>query len=195
MRSRARRNARGFTLPEVLLSTVVFAIISAALVGLYSLGMRSADRQSSHSRTLSDGQRLLAILEKDVIEACAATTVTGYAASPSALALAMPRFDADGLLVASNDVVVYYFSGNRLLRDVRPGSGSPLQSVTGQVLLDRATGSPVFDYLRDQGTSLVRVSQLQQAEVIRVRLQASGSIETDRDGQYFRGEYRMRNKR
>lgn len=195
MRSCARRNDRGFTLPEVLLSTVVFAIIAAAMVGLYSLGMRSADRQSSHSRTLSDGQRLLAMLEKDVIEACGATTVTGYAASPSALALSMPRFDSDGLLVASNDVVVYYFSGNRLLRDVRPGSGSSLPGVTGQVLLDRATGSPAFDYLRDQGTSLVRVSRLQQAEIIRVRLQASGSIETDRDGQYFRGEYRMRNKR
>lgn len=188
-------NCHGFTLPEVLLSTVVFGIVAVALVGLYSLGMRSAERQGSHTRTLSEGQRTLALLEKDVIEACGATTVTGFTASPSALALLLPRFDADGLLVASDDVIVYYFAGSRLLRDVRPASGSDRASVTGQIILDRATGSPVFDYLRDQGTSQVRVSQVQQAEIVRVLLQASGSIGADRDVQYFRGEYRMRNKR
>lgn len=187
--------AHGFTLPEVLVSTAIFAVVAAALVGLYALGMRSAERQGSHTRTLSTGQRAIALLEKDVIEACQATTEPAYAASPSALALLQPRFDSDGRLVASDDVVVYYFNGNRLLRDVRPGSGSSLSSVTGQLVLDRATGSPVFDYLKDQGTSLVQVSDVAQAEVIRVRLQASGSVQTDSSGQYFRGEYRMRNKR
>lgn len=190
-----RQASRGFTLIEVLISTIVFGVIAAALVGLYSLGTRSADRQGSHSRTLADGQRTLALLEKDVIEACGATTVAGFAASTSALALLQPRFDADGLMVASDDVIVYYFSGNQLLRDVRPGSGSALVSVTGQRILERATGSPVFDYLRDQGTSLVTVSQVQQAEYVRVRLQASGSLGADQDVQYFRGDYRMRNKR
>ncbi|HEY9856135.1 MAG TPA: prepilin-type N-terminal cleavage/methylation domain-containing protein [Stenomitos sp.] len=189
------RPCGGFTLPEVLLSTVVFAIVAAALVGLYALGMRSADRQGRDTQTLANGQRALAMLEKDVIEACEATTVAGIPASASALALRMPRFDADGILVASDDVIVYSFAGNQLLREVRPGAGSALAAVTGQVILDHATGSPVFDYLRDQGTSLVRVLQVQQAEVVRVRLQASASVGTDPDGQFFRGEYRMRNKR
>lgn len=187
--------ARGFTLVEVLISTLVFGVIAAALVGLYALGMRSADRQGSHTRTLSDGQRALALLEKDVIEACGVTTAVGHPASASALALVLPRFDADGLLVASSDVVVYYFVGSQLRRDVQPGSGSALASVTGQRILDRATGSPVFDYYRDQGTSLVRVSQVSQAEVVRVHLQASASLGPDGGVQYFRGEYRMRNKR
>ncbi len=191
----SHRKHQGFTLVEVLMSTAVFSIIAAALVGLYALGTRSADRSASHVKSLSGGQHALSMLEKDVLEACRITTVGGYAASPSALAMLQPRFDADGLLVASDDVVVYYFSGDRLLRDVLPGSGSAVPAVTGQVILDRATASPVFEYLRDQGTSLVAVSQVSQAEVVRVHLQLSGSAASDQDVQYFRGEYRMRNMR
>lgn len=186
---------RGFTLVEVLMSTAVFAIIAAALVGLYALGTRSADRSASHVQSLSRAQAALAMLEKDVLEACRITTVAGYAASGSALAMLQPRFDADGLLVASNDVVVYYFRGDRLLRDVRPGSGSSLTSVTGQLILDRATASPVFEYLKDQGTTLVSVAQASQAEVVRVHLEVEGSSAGDQDVQYFRGEYRLRNMR
>lgn len=189
------RSDAGFTLLEVLVSTAVFAFVAAALVGVYSLGIRSASRYGSHTSTLDQGELALSRLENDAIASCGATRSTAYPASASALALIEPTYDANGVLVASSDVVVYHFVGSQLERDVVPGPGGSRSAVTGQIVLAASTGSPAFTYLAGIGASLTRVSRVSDAEVVRVQLQASSSLVTDAKLQWFHGEFRMRNKR
>lgn len=188
------RTAAGYTMVEVLIATGVFTFVIAAVLGAFSLGMRSMNRYSGHTDTITTSQNVLAHLEKDAISACGVTTVAGYPASPSAVALIEPTFDASGSLVASTDVVVYYCRGNQLLRDVIRGAGGSRQPITGQLVVSNATGSPLFDYLKDQGGTLVPVGAVTAAEVIRIRLQASGSVVANGAPLLSHVDFRMRNK-
>ena len=189
------RRQAGFTLLEILISTSLFAVVMAALVGVYIVNLRMGVKTGSRSQTLDMGQHAIALLEKDVDVAAGAWSPTSYGASSSALGLYMPRFDSTGLLIATDDEIVYYLSGNSLRRDVIPASGSTRTAIHGQLILASATGSPIFSYYAWQDGALQPVQTISDTQVVRVELETWGTDTSDSLQQWFHGDYRLRNKR
>lgn len=184
---------QGFTLLEIMISTGLFAVVMAAIIGVYTLNLHMGVRTGNSARVLDHGQHAIAMLEKDVNEATGVWTPVTHGASASALGLFMPRFDETGLLVASDDTVIYYLREDSLLRDVVPAVGSNRPAVEGQIVLTPATGSPPFSYFSAQGSALLPAHAIADTRVVRVQLQSWGT--TASDSVSFRGDYRLRNKR
>ncbi|CAB0151156.1 Type II secretion system protein J [Pseudidiomarina piscicola] len=77
MRHQAPKNARGFTLVEVLVAIVVFAIIGLASAAVVNTMMRTSE-QSSEARTqLEELQQAMFLLEQDLRQAVSRRTPEG----------------------------------------------------------------------------------------------------------------------
>lgn len=187
------KRQQGFTMLEVLFSSGIFAIVMAAIIGTYLMNLQTATRSGDAARIRDQGQLAIAMLEKDVIEAAGVWTPLGHGASPSALGLYLPRFDENGLLVASDDTVIYYLRGDALKRDVVPGASSSRPAIEGQIVLSPATGSPAFSYFTAQGPTMHAAHAVEDSQVVRVQLRSWGTSEGSTLS--LRGDYRLRNKR
>lgn len=189
--SRVLRRQDGMTVSEVLSASLITALILTAGLAVYRTAIVNNARNLQTQQTLASAQQALQVMESDVLEARGIGVHPDYPDASRALVLSMPLWDANGVITASSDTVVYYLDGDALKRRVLPVAGSPRATADGQVLLRNATdSSAIFTYSEGNAGSLVSVTP-SSAEVVEVHLTAM----QEGTAREVNASFRMRNQR
>lgn len=185
---------RGLTLVETMISVTLSSVLLLAAIAVYGTAMRNSARNQAESSRVAKFQQALKLIETDVLQSRTVSTHASYPDPQTALVLSVPIWDANGLLTANNDTIVYYLSGTHLLRRVIPGTGSARVATNGRIILEKAVASPaIFSYWTSGAGGMSPVSAT-QAEIVKVTLTAGSSwsgLATASVSSYFR----LRNRR
>lgn len=184
------RHQRGFTLPEMLVASLMASIVLLALTGVFMTGLKGMADQAENSRTLGSAQSAMARLERDILMARSASS----SATPlTRLDLLVPVFNASGDITANNDWVTYRLDGDSLKVQTWPfGAAQPNRE---QILISKgaSTSAALFSYLTESG-GVVTMTTPEQAELVRTSLLVLGDRPSSRP-RLFQAEFRLRNRR
>jgi prepilin-type N-terminal cleavage/methylation domain-containing protein len=112
------RRRPGFTLPELLIATVLACLLMAALVAVVVGHVRSRGRMEAVMKLQDDWTRVQFLLDQDIEESIASSNASGCAASGTRLTLTV---------AGTNQPITYYLDGTNLRRC------GPTITVTGEL--------------------------------------------------------------
>ena len=115
---RRRRPRPGFTLPELLIATVLACLLMAALVAVVLGHVRSRSRMEAVMKLQDDWTRVQFLLDQDIEESIASSNAGGCAPSGTRLTLTV---------AGTNQPITYYLAGTNLRRC------GPAITVTGEL--------------------------------------------------------------
>ncbi|HEY9766176.1 MAG TPA: prepilin-type N-terminal cleavage/methylation domain-containing protein [Chroococcales cyanobacterium] len=151
------RRERGFTLVEGMVSTFIFALLIAIVIGFLVPTNQAATRVRNEAQLIDQSRAAMARIEKDALNACALEA----SSSGTVAVFRLNRYSSNGDILANQYDNVTYSASGRVLRYSR---GSISQTLLGD--LD-STVTP-FSYF---GATLQSASP-SSACLIRVALQA-----------------------
>lgn len=169
------RHERGFTLIELLVALGVFAVLSAASVGIIRIATNAQERAGAVAEDLAEVERLRAILRADFLqmsprpfrEPLTSGTLGPVIGGPAAQA-ALPPPDGDEEILmafvrngwanpgyalprASLQQVTYLTDGSRLIRRVRPFLDAASETPTRDDVLIEGVSDVAFEFYGPQG--------------------------------------------
>lgn len=113
-----RRSRAGFTLPELLIATVLACLLMAALVAVVVGHVRSRRTMEAVMKLQDDWTRVQFLLDQDIEESIASSTASVCAPSGAKLTLTV---------AGTNQPITYYLAGTNLRRC------GPAITVTGEL--------------------------------------------------------------
>ncbi len=173
------KTERGFSILELLIALTLTLIVMSAATTLLATSLRTRTRENKRSEALTDAQRALSMMSREIGNSGYGLNGNGIAAGDSGSASIRVRADLNNSLIlaeADEDVRYVFQSNNRTIVRYSPlPAGNPTTTVMAydvifmQLTYYDAIGVAITDSSQYRNAERVRVE-------IRVELPATGGI-------------------
>ena len=173
------KTERGFSILELLIALTLTLIVMSAATTLLATSLRTRTRENKRSEALTDAQRALSMMSREIGNSGYGLNGNGIAAGDSGSASIRVRADLNNSLIlaeADEDVRYVFQSNNRTIVRYSPlPAGNPTTTVMAydvtfmQLTYYDAIGAAITDSSQYRNAERVRVE-------IRVELPATGGI-------------------
>lgn len=183
MTLKQRKTQQGFSILELLIAITVTLIVMSAATTLLATSLRTRTRENKRSEALTDAQRALSMMSREIGNSGYGLNGNGIAAGDSGTASIRVRADLNNNLIlavadleADEDVRYVFQSNNRTIVRYSP---LPAANPTTTVMAYDVTFMQL-SYFDANGVAITDSSQYSNAErvrvEIRVELPATGGI-------------------
>ncbi len=187
------KRCRGFSLVELLVATILFSIMTIAVMGVYRVGV-GTEAVTAQRTKLQDGlQYVLKALDHEIAEASASLSTS----TSKSVAVAIPTFDADGVPTGFSDIVTFSASGSDLYQTVVTGDISNRTAFVNKRLVanlpDPYPTPGLFTFWTRTGGTLSEAPP-EEATIVRVTLLQTDTYGGRRQTVRLSQDIRMRNR-